>query len=293
MKDSYLGRKLMRRLLWLGAVISAFLVSSCGSSEKKASPKDAIGDEEYRVMSAVLKEFKTEINTYVPEACIPARNGVDSAEIARLLSIEQAKEDSVYRRFGQMARYVRRDKIHTVEFFDTLFQRFGHAAVYILRDSVNGKIAYDSLHRKYGNLDYYITVRDSTVQRSVDDIYFDSAVDRSVITPELLRSFNIASAGSVLEEDKFGDSLVIDLVPERAGEMPHASWNFWQAFYRMYPLSYGLVRLSRVGFNADTTTAIIYYDRMSGPLGGNGIYLILQKREGRWEIIAQETAWIS
>ncbi|MFC2043263.1 hypothetical protein ACFLUA_03840 [Chloroflexota bacterium] len=58
----------------------------------------------------------------------------------------------------------------------------------------------------------------------------------------------------------------------------------WELLYEKYPKSYGFVYLSRVGFNADFSQALVYisashYER---PIEG-GYYLMIRK-DGRWEI---------
>ncbi|TFH64549.1 MAG: hypothetical protein E4G91_05465 [Candidatus Zixiibacteriota bacterium] len=283
----------MRKLLWLGAVIGALLLSSCGGSEKKTSPQNEIGDEEYRVMSAVLKYLKAEsMQIHDSTVCVNAPKGADSAEIALLWEVKKAKQDSLIGKYGRLYIYVRKDTIHAGEFYDTLVQRFGQAAFYIVRDSFNGKVAYDSLHKRYGNLDYYMTLRDSTQRNFVDSATFDTINTYGLLTPDLIESYNRVCANSrMLERDKFGDSLVPDLVSERMREMSGTVHNFWSEFHKTYPLSDGRREISRVGFNKDTSTALVYFGWRNGPRGGGGGIILLRKQAGKWAITSRVRTW--
>jgi hypothetical protein len=54
-----------------------------------------------------------------------------------------------------------------------------------------------------------------------------------------------------------------------------------------------VVRLSRVGFDADRTRALVYRGQMCGPLCGSGEYVLLEKRSGVWRIVDEAHLWIS
>ena len=59
----------------------------------------------------------------------------------------------------------------------------------------------------------------------------------------------------------------------------------WEYFYKQYPNSGGcLIELSAVGFNADKTVAVVYmgHRRPGLGLGGEGIFHVLQKQNGKW-----------
>jgi hypothetical protein len=54
-----------------------------------------------------------------------------------------------------------------------------------------------------------------------------------------------------------------------------------------------VVRLSRVGFDADRTRALVYRGQVCGPLCGSGGYVLLEKRSGAWRIVDEAHLWIS
>jgi hypothetical protein len=66
----------------------------------------------------------------------------------------------------------------------------------------------------------------------------------------------------------------------------------WKLLYEKYPNSYGFVYLSRVGFNADFSQALVYMDSFhyEQPIQG-GNYLMI-KQNGRW-VIESGYEWIS
>jgi len=68
----------------------------------------------------------------------------------------------------------------------------------------------------------------------------------------------------------------------------------WNDFYRHYPNSGGILRLSRVGFNNKFDQAIVYLEREMGILAGRGYYLFLKKdKHGKWRIQDEMLAWMS
>jgi len=58
----------------------------------------------------------------------------------------------------------------------------------------------------------------------------------------------------------------------------------WQLFYEKYPRAVGFIYLSRVGFNADFSQALVYFShyRYEQPIQG-GYYLMI-RQDGRWVV---------
>ena len=56
----------------------------------------------------------------------------------------------------------------------------------------------------------------------------------------------------------------------------------WKEFYKQYPDSGGFIDLSGVGFNADKSVAVVSKGRWCGSLCGEGVYYVLQKKDGKW-----------
>jgi len=67
----------------------------------------------------------------------------------------------------------------------------------------------------------------------------------------------------------------------------------WEEFYRRYPQSNGIIRLSRVGLDDSRTQAIVFVAHWRGSLDGAGYYLILVKQEGAWVVQSAVGIWIS
>ncbi|MFT3918915.1 hypothetical protein [Cloacibacterium sp.] len=70
----------------------------------------------------------------------------------------------------------------------------------------------------------------------------------------------------------------------------NTGWNF---FYKKFPNSIGLLRLSRIGFNKSKTQAFFYYDKTSGMLTGSGNYILFEKQNGKWTLKSSYMNWIS
>jgi hypothetical protein len=67
----------------------------------------------------------------------------------------------------------------------------------------------------------------------------------------------------------------------------------WSAFRKTYPGMSGITTLSRVGFNETNDIALLYLSCSRDYEAGLGLYVLLAKREGRWEVISLTTNWIS
>jgi hypothetical protein len=68
---------------------------------------------------------------------------------------------------------------------------------------------------------------------------------------------------------------------------------FYQAFRAKYQGSEAIIRISRVGINAKQDQAVVEVEYITGPEGGEGIYLLLEKRIGVWHVRHVATAWMS
>ncbi len=69
--------------------------------------------------------------------------------------------------------------------------------------------------------------------------------------------------------------------------------NGWKVFYDRYPNANGILEFSRVGFNSQRTKALIYQGNQSNGLSGMGQYVLLLKKDGKWEIEKEVPTWMS
>jgi len=69
--------------------------------------------------------------------------------------------------------------------------------------------------------------------------------------------------------------------------------NDWQYYYSQYPLSCGIITLSRPGFSADGQTAVLKLGWQSGGDAGQGYLLVLKKYDGIWMTRWTFYTWIS
>lgn len=56
---------------------------------------------------------------------------------------------------------------------------------------------------------------------------------------------------------------------------------------------WGIVRVSRVGFSADGTMAVLTVSHTCGPRCGTGHVVRLERREGRWRVAGSRFRWIT
>jgi hypothetical protein len=67
----------------------------------------------------------------------------------------------------------------------------------------------------------------------------------------------------------------------------------WKGFFKKYPNTPGIVVVSRIGFNADHTAAVVYAGHSCGRLCGQGEFTHLVKRDGAWAVEDRTIVWIS
>ena len=66
----------------------------------------------------------------------------------------------------------------------------------------------------------------------------------------------------------------------------------WKKFYKKYPRSRGYFRLSRVGFNRARNQALVHTSWMCGHRCGEGKFVLLIKRDDKWEVGGHFTQWV-
>jgi hypothetical protein len=67
----------------------------------------------------------------------------------------------------------------------------------------------------------------------------------------------------------------------------------WRGFFRKYPNAPGIIVVSRIGFNAEHTEAVVYTGRSCGTLCGQGEFAHLVKQDGTWTVTDRTVVWIS
>jgi hypothetical protein len=65
----------------------------------------------------------------------------------------------------------------------------------------------------------------------------------------------------------------------------------WDTFAKQFPGADGVLSLSRVGFNADQTEAIVSVFMLYQPLSGSGVTLLMHKEGTRWKV--KKTLWVT
>lgn len=114
---------------------------------------------------------------------------------------------------------------------------------------------------------------------------------------ELLRDWSLMNQRTFTLGEGFSTRvphvLLADPVRETLfrGDQPEQGW---QLFFRKYPQSAGLVRLSRVGFNAARSEALVYLEFQCGAECGSGrLVQLARDPAGNWRIVSGELLWIA
>ncbi|MBU7038781.1 MAG: hypothetical protein HXS52_12690 [Theionarchaea archaeon] len=113
------------------------------------------------------------------------------------------------------------------------------------------------------------------------------------VTQEMIDDFIDKNGKSYPLEDSFDiRKKVLLLEPDESREIFKDS-SGWSEFYSRYPDAQGILTLSRVGFNADMSKALVYLGGQCDWLFGAGFYVLLVKKDGEWSIQGEIMSWIS
>ncbi|MGC2420612.1 MAG: hypothetical protein WA405_03070 [Candidatus Acidiferrales bacterium] len=84
---------------------------------------------------------------------------------------------------------------------------------------------------------------------------------------------------------------VVFVTPEQEDALFPNRPRDWQAFYKEYPHASGLTALSAIGFNKARDKALVYIANSCDNLCGGGYFVLLVKKEGKWEVIKTSVTW--
>jgi hypothetical protein len=118
--------------------------------------------------------------------------------------------------------------------------------------------------------------------------------ENTPLAPELVASFTERNQESYpLKPDlDFGVEYQL-LTQEEVDELhPLDKESGWKLLDEKYPNSYGFVYLSRVGFNADFSQALVYTESFHYDIPIQGGYYLMIKEEGRW-IVETGYEWMT
>ena len=74
----------------------------------------------------------------------------------------------------------------------------------------------------------------------------------------------------------------------------HEQSKNWEELFTTYPnWNFSILEFSNIGFNEEKSQAFVYYGFNSGALAAGGIYIIFEKKRGKWKEKAVIPAWTS
>jgi len=118
---------------------------------------------------------------------------------------------------------------------------------------------------------------------------------RAELLPETRANFQQKNQTTNWLANNFRLPLRTVTIAERELSRLHAKApdHFWETLRAKYPHAIGVFRVSRIGFSSSRTQAIVYIQYQSGPEGGDGRYVLLQKKNGVWTCRTAAIAWMS
>jgi hypothetical protein len=118
---------------------------------------------------------------------------------------------------------------------------------------------------------------------SISADILDAYVEANRSESELMNNFGLRSKIHLI--DDAGMRRLWNAAGDSAEEV-------WKAFREEYQ-TFGVITLSRVGFNRTRSTALIELGEQTGWLGGEGTYYLMKKERGRWIVRKKLCSWIS
>lgn len=128
----------------------------------------------------------------------------------------------------------------------------------------------------------------------------DDYVVRNDESASLTKSFNLHRPVMLLSDHDLPKLLIRTNLQINLDSLPSRKIN-WSLFYDRYPLSPGLISLSRVGFNSQMDQALVYEEIKGSDNGRWGRYLLLAKdsagnlrshEQGGWVVRDKIESWV-
>ena len=147
-----------------------------------------------------------------------------------------------------------------------------------------------------------IVIRSETV---LDSQYYAGAFgvpDALSLSPDILNSIeNRNKQPQPISSDKLALSVACTILDQEAfdeiftrnDEHPTDLWDNWDRFYEEYHDSQGIMRISRVGFDANGSQALVYVGNTQHDLVGAGYFVLLVRKADTWVVHSKELTWIS
>lgn len=67
----------------------------------------------------------------------------------------------------------------------------------------------------------------------------------------------------------------------------------WTSYWEQFPNSSDVITMHRPGFDYDSTMAVLEYSCQQVPLSGAGVFVLLEKVQGIWEVVLTRGTWMS
>ncbi len=122
--------------------------------------------------------------------------------------------------------------------------------------------------------------------------------DKPRLTADLVGDFKMKNSAPSTLASGFPAAVSVTLITEAERQAMFAGCLGgdacgWSVFYKRYAGASGITSLSRVGFNDARDIALLYLGHSRDWEAGMGLYVLLAKHEGRWEVTSLTTSWIS
>ena len=146
-----------------------------------------------------------------------------------------------------------------------------------------------------------LAIGPSTVKPEVGEDYPPDWAKKA--RKNLLRYLKISDGRlqALIDENK-GTSVLQDhfslpaphlLLVDPPGEPSERKGDFWKNLYRRHSDIQGIIGLSKVSYDADGRTALVYLSSMSGYTWGVGYVALMEKKWGSWKVKKLAPCWAS
>jgi hypothetical protein len=130
--------------------------------------------------------------------------------------------------------------------------------------------------------------RDLQAQARGSETLPDSLREYGYVPASAARDFCAKNAKQEPLWSELGDRLPLRLLGKKESQAlfkagPEEKPDGWDTFYAKYPGSPGIMTVSRVGFNEQHDTAVVYFGYQGHWLGGYGGLTVFRKMGGKWK----------
>lgn len=146
-------------------------------------------------------------------------------------------------------------------------------------------------HLKPGNAPQVLVTKTEYPYADVDDLNLQLAAKGRGIPPEVRTDFKEKNKSSCLIQPFTGIPGLHFISKQEEDLMFRVPSKGWSEFHKKYGKEADMLWVSRIGFNAEKTLALVHISGAIAGMAGGGTLYLLEFKDGKWVVKSQIATW--